>query len=212
MARTRFQARSVDQICIEAKPHGLRAVYLVETQNECDAINLAGLFADFAPQLESIQLSSGKLVSYAVHLTGEDQTLLDEIEIFLKKNFGFVILHRSFDQIIYDIVKDLCKDTGSHIAPMHKCDICGKPEPFPETIVTLLDKEDINISTRVYCTTCTAESAGRNNKEFILSLLEADKSDFEVLRQMNIVRNRSAKKKISFKIKSDTEQQYAAQQ
>lgn len=209
MPRTRFHAGSVDQICIEPKPHGFRAVYLVETQNEHDAIDLAGFFADFAPQLESIQLSGGKLVSYAVQLPGEDQSLLEEIEAFLKKNFGFVILHRSFDQIIYDIVKDLCRDSGSHLAPLHKCDICGKAEPFPQTVVSFLDKDNVNLATHIYCATCTAESAGRNNKEFIMSLLEADKSDFAVLRQMNIVRSRSTKKRIAFRIKSEAEQQFA---
>lgn len=209
MPRTRFHAGSVDQICVEPRPHGLRAVYLVETQNEHDAIDLAGFFADFASQLESIQLSGGKLVSYAVQLPGEDQSLLEEIEAFLKKNFGFVILHRSFDQIIYDIVKDLCKDSGSHLAPLHKCDICGKSEPFPETVVSFLDKDKTNLATRIYCGTCTAESAGRNSKEFIMSLLEADKSDFAVFRQMNMVRSRSSKKLMAFRIKSEVEHQFA---
>ena len=209
MPRSRFQPESVDQICIENRPHGLRAVYMVETLNENDSIILAGLFADFESQIESIQLSSGKLVSYAVQIAGEEQSILEEIETFLKKNFGFVILHRSFDQIIYDIVKDLCKDSGSHIAPLHKCDICGKAEPFPETVVTFLDKDNSNLATHIYCTTCTAESAARNNKEFIRSLLEADKSDFAILRRMDIVRNRSMKKHIAFRIKSEEHQQYA---
>lgn len=209
MARTRFREESVDQICVETRPHGIRAVYLVETANEHDSATLASLFADFAPQLESIQLSTGKLVSYAVQLPAEKQSLLEDIEAFLKKNFEFVILHRSFDQLIYDIVKDLCKDSGSHLAPLHKCDICGKVEPFPETIVTFVDKDSNNLSTHFYCATCTAESSARNSKEFILSLLDADKSGFDLLKRMDMVRSRSAKKHIAFRLKPERERQYA---
>ncbi|MHB1001729.1 MAG: hypothetical protein ACYC27_21020 [Armatimonadota bacterium] len=209
MSRSRFQAGNINQICVEPRPNGLRAVYLVETQSEREAGDLSKFFADFAPVLDCIQLSSGKLVSYAVQLHGQDQSLLEELEGFLKKNFGFVILHRSFDQIIYDIVRELCKDSGSHLVPMHKCDICGKPEPFPETIVSFLDKDNTNLATHMYCATCTAESARRNNKEFIKSLLEADRSDFAVLRQMDMVRSRSAKKHIAFRIKSEAEHQFA---
>jgi hypothetical protein len=199
----------INQICVEPRPKGLRAVYLVETQSESEAADLSRFFADFAPVMDSIQLSSGKLVSYAAQLHGQDQSLLEEIESFLKKNFGFVILHRSFDQIIYDIVKDLCRDSGSQLLGLHKCDICNKPEPFPETIVSFLDKNNTNLATHMYCTTCTAEYARRNNKEFIMSLLEADKSDFGILRHMDMVRSRTSKKHIAFRVKADAEHQFA---
>ncbi len=203
MPRSRIPVGLVNQICIEPQPKGLRAVYLVETQNESEAAELARLFEDFAPVLQSTQLSTGKLVSYAVQLNGDDQSLFEQIESFLKTNFGFVILHRSFDGIIYDIVKELCKDSGSNLMPIRKCDICGKYEPFPETIVTFLDKDNTHLATHLYCATCTAESAGRNNKEFIKSLLDADRSDLGMLRQMDLIRSRSSKKQIAFRVKAD---------
>lgn len=209
MPRSRSLVRSVNQICIEPRPKGLRAVYLVETQNDQEVAELTRLFGDFAAALDSIQLSDGRLVSYAVQLRDTDQTLLEEIEAFLKKNFGFVILHRSFDQIIYDIVSELCKDSGSSLLPIPRCDICGRPEPFPQTVVSFLDKENVNIATRMYCATCTAESSGRNNKEFVMALLEADRSDFGMLRHMEMVRSRTAKKNIAFRIRSDAEHQFA---
>ena len=209
MPRSRIPVRLVSQICVEPQPKGLCAVYLVETQNERETKELSKLFNDFSPALQSIQLSSGKLVSYAVQLQGDDQSLLDEIERFLKKNFGFVILHRSFDQLIYDIVRELCKDSGSNLIPVRKCDICGKPEPFPETVVSFLDKENVNLATRAYCATCTAESAGRSNKEFIMALLEADRGDLPTLSRKDLVRSRSSKKRVAFRIKSDAEQQFA---
>lgn len=210
MARSsRIPERLVSQICMEPQPKGLRAVYLVETKSENEAAELSQLFGDFSPALQSTQLSKGKLVSYAVQLKGQDPSLFDEVENFLKQNFGFVVLHRSFDGIIYDIVRELCKDSGSTLMPIPKCDICGKPEPFPETAISLLDKENVNLATRLYCTRCTAESARRNNKEFVKALLEADRDHFNVLRESNMVRSRSSKKQIAFRIQSDDAKQCA---
>lgn len=209
MPRSRIPIRLVNQICVEPQSKGLRAVYLVETRDEHETAQLSRLFGDFAPVLDVVQLSSGKLVSYAIQLQDQNQSLFEEIEAFLKKNFGFVILHRSFDRLIYDIVRDLCKDSGSELRPIPKCDICGKPEPFPETVVSLLDKQSASLATRMYCATCTAESAGRNNKEFVMSLLEADRGDLSTLSHMCLVRSRSSKKHVAFRIKSDAEQQFA---
>jgi len=209
MPRSRIPVRLVSQIHVEPQPKGLCAVYLVETQNEREAADLSRLFQDFAPALESVQLSSGKLVSYAVQLRNHDQSLLEELETFLKKNFGFVILHRSFDPLIHDIVRELCKDSGSNLMPVSRCDICGKRDPFPETVVTFLDKQKVNLATRTYCATCTAESAGRNNKEFVMALLGADRSGLRTLCGMDLVRTRSSKKRVAFRIKSDAEQQLA---
>jgi hypothetical protein len=206
MGRSRIPVRLVNQICVEPQPKGLRAVYLVETQDEKEAADLSKLFGDFAPALQVAQLSKGKLVSYAVQLSEQDQPLLEEIETFLKKNFGFVILHRSFDSLIYDIVRELCKDSGSSLIAIPRCDICGKPEPFPEIVISFLDKQNVRLASRLYCATCTAESAGRNNKEFIMALLEADRTDFGMLRHMDFVRSRSSKKRIAFRLKSAAEQ------
>lgn len=209
MPRSRIPIGSVSQICVEPQPRGLRAVYLVETQNEREAGELADLFRDFSPALQSIQLSNGKLVSYAVQLRDQDQSLFEEIESFLKKNFGFVILHRSFDPLIYDIVRELCKDSGSTLTAIPKCDICGKPDPFPETMVSFLDDRNERVATRNYCSTCTAESSAGSNKEFVMALLDADRGDLGVLCGAGLVRSRSSKKRIAFKIKSDAEQQFA---
>jgi hypothetical protein len=196
----------VSQICVEPQPRGLRAVYLVETQNEQEAKELARQFGDFSPALQSFQLSKGKLVSFAVQLREQNPTLFDEIETFLKQNFGFVILHRSFDALIYDIVRELCKDSGSSLLPIPKCDICGKPEPFPETTISFLDKENVNLATRLYCATCTAESSRRSNKEFLKALLQADRSDFGTIQGADLVRYRSSKKHIAFRVKADAAQ------
>ena len=208
MSRTRIPVGLVNQICVESQTTGLCAVYMVETRNDLEAENLSRMFEDFAPAVQSVQLSSGKLVSYAVQLAGDDQALLEQIEAFLKKNFEFVVLHRSFDPLIYDVVRELCKDSGSTLLPMPKCDICGKRDPFPRTVVRLLDKGDVNLATRVYCSTCTAESARNNNREFVVTLLRSDRSGLGAFGQMNLVRSRS-RKRMAFRIKADAAQQFA---
>lgn len=208
MPRRGTPMRFVHQICVDRRPKGLRAVYLVEADSDEDAAELARLFEQFGPMLENIRLSRGKLVSFAVQLQSGDQSILEQIEGLLKKNFGFVILHRSFDQLIYGIVCELCKDSGSTLIPLPKCDICRRPEPFPDTVVSFMDDRNNRIATRAYCATCTAESVGRSSKEFVISLLEADRDDFGVLRHMTLVRSRSAKKHLAFRIKSDAEHQF----
>ena len=209
MSRGRIPVGLVTEIYVETQPKGVSAVYLVETQNESETDQLANLFSDFAPNLESLQLSSGKLVSYAVQLRDHDQALLDQLGDFLKTNFGFVMLHRSFDPMIYEIVRELCKDSGSQLLHVPKCDICGKTDPFPETLVRLLGPQGTSLATRTYCGTCTAESAGRSNKEFVMALLEADRGGLGMFRQMNLVRSRSSKKRVAFRIKPDPAQHFA---
>lgn len=206
MSRQSIPVGLASQIYVEPRPSGPRAVYLVEVQNKQEASELSKLFEDFAPAVESFQLSEGKLVSYAVQLHNHDQSLLEEIETFLKKNFEFVILHRSFDAIIYEIVRELSKDSGSELIPVPKCDICGKHDPFPATMVTFLDDDNTSLTTRRYCASCTAESAGSNNKKFLLALLEADRGGFHTFCNAGLIRSRSSKKRVAFKIRWDTQQ------
>lgn len=210
MATSKIPVTQVNQICVETQPRGLRAVYLVETQNEEQSTELTKLFGEFASALQVVPLSSGKLVSYAVQLHAENQSLLEEIETFLKKNFGFVMLHRSFDPMIYDIVKELCKDSGSELLPIPKCNICGKSDPFPETVVSLMTKEKSKLATRTYCTTCTVDLSKGSNKEFVRALLEADRGELRVLSNLGLVRSRSSKQRIAFRLKWDAEHQFAA--
>jgi len=182
-------------------------VYLVEAESDQDARELSRLFDQFQPILQSVQLCRGKLVAYAVKLESEDQSILDEIEQMLRANYGFVILHRSFDQLIYDIVCELCKDSGSKLIPVQRCDICRRPDPFPDVTVSFADDNGERISSRGYCATCTAESGGRNNKEFVISLLQADRGRFDEVRNVTLVRNRS-KKQLAFRIEADAEHQF----
>jgi len=208
MPRSRVQTGAVDQICLESEPTGVCAVYLVETETSREAQELAGLFEQFASVLDVIPLSSGKLTTYAVRLVGQEQNVLDEIESLLKKNFGFVILHRSFNEQIYEIVRELCKDTGSRLNRIPICDICGRAEPFPATRLKFLDRARKVLASRTYCSTCTTEYMGQSSKKFLTSLLEADKGEFRIFSRMHLVKSRSSKKHLAFRIKTDAEQQF----
>ena len=208
MHHKRVPIKMVKQISADPKPAGIRAMYLVEARNEKEARDAHAVFEEFEPHIEVRQLSRGKLVSYAVQVHEDDQPILDEIEAVLKANFGFVVMQRSFDDLIYRVVSELCRDTGSRLLPTPECHICGRPDPFPDMVVNLTSEAGEVMMTRTYCRTCTAGMAAKDNKEFVLSLLSADKRDFGELSSAQLVRLRRGKEAIRFRVKS-TGEQYA---
>ena len=113
MPRQHTSAQSISEIRVDPKPSGLTAVFMVETRSTEEAREIMDLFGDLESQMQVRQLSKGKLVSYVVQADETDCDMLDEVENVLKENYGFVVTQRSFDEIIYRIVKDLCQDTGS---------------------------------------------------------------------------------------------------
>jgi hypothetical protein len=203
--RRRMPIKAVSQIWLAPQPQGSRAVYLVEARNDDEAQEVSDLFVELEPDLQVRQLSGGKLVSYAVKARQDQQQALTELEHALKSSYGFVILHRSFDEIIYRIVSELCEDTKSQLIPVPRCDICGRIEPFPDTVVNLADQGGTTVVSGSYCGTCTAAFAAQSNKEFLLSLLQADTRDFSALQGMQFVRSRSRNQPIGFRIQSRTE-------
>ena len=102
MRRT-TRTQTVSHISLAPQPRGLRAVYLVEARDDREAKEVSDLFASLGQALQARQLSSGRLVSYAVKTLRDGHRLLSDLEQALRSSFGFVILHRSFDEIIYRI-------------------------------------------------------------------------------------------------------------
>ena len=202
MHRKRVPMKMVRQILASPKPAGIKAVYLVEAQDERQASDVRNVFQEFEPLIEVRQLSKGLLVSYAVQLHSEDQSILDEIDAVLKQNFGFVVMQRSFDELIYRVVTELCDDTESKLLPIPECHICGKLDPFPDMVVKLASENGELVMTRTYCGSCTAGTTAKSNKQFVLSLLSADKRDFGELSQAELVRQGVGKEPITFKVKS----------
>jgi len=56
-------------------------------------------------------------VNGAVQLSDSDTSVLDEVGAALKGNYCFVVTQRSFDEVIYRIVIELCADTSSKLLP-----------------------------------------------------------------------------------------------
>jgi hypothetical protein len=197
----------VSQISLDPQPQGTHAVYLVETRTDEETREISTLFEELQSSMQIRQLTRGKLMSFAVQIMGADASLLNELEGVLKGKFGFVVTHRSFDPVIYRVVKELAADTGSKLLPIPHCNICGKPEPFPEVVINLADSDGETLSSRSYCSTCTAGFTARNTKDFVISLLSADQTDFSSLSREQLVRSRTRKQSIKYKIKCNAEGQ-----
>lgn len=197
--------KAVSQIMVDPKPGGTVAVYLVEVPTDEESSILNTLLGDLEPHVNVKQLSKGRLVSYAVQTNDGDSSVLDELDSVLKHSYPFVITQRSFDPVIYRIVKELCRDTGSKLLSLPKCNICGKLEPFPDTVVTLADEDGKTLASRVYCATCTASLIVRTNKDFVRSLLSADRHDFSRIEQSELTRSRGRTSHLRYKVSSISE-------
>jgi hypothetical protein len=201
MAGTRASHEAVSEVSVDPQPNGLKAVYLVETRSEYEAEAIKGLFAEVAERVQVRKLCDGKLMSYVVQAEQPDGDLLDELDEILRRECEFVVTQRSFDEMIHRIVRELAGDTGSKFIEMPRCNICGKAEPFPSTIANLTDGEGDILESRCYCQSCTAEAVAPSNKEFLLSLLEADEDDFEELKDVDLLRRRSGERSLRFRVK-----------
>ena len=193
---------SFSEICVDPQPAGVRAVYLVETADAQEARGVTDLFYDLESRVQVRQLCTGKLVSYAIQMHESDGSLLDEIESTLKGHYSFVVTQRSFDEIIYRIVRELCADTGSKLLPIPHCNICGRTEPFPSVLVSLSDEQGRVMTCRNYCARCAAGATATSNKEFVRSLLTSDKREFRGIERAELVRRRSRKQPIKYSIKA----------
>lgn len=191
---------SFSEVSVDQRPAGLRAVYLVETCDSEEARTVARLFADLETRIQVRRLCTGKLVSYAVQMHDSDSSVLDEIEAMLKGNYSFVVTQRSYDEIIYRIVTELCADTSSKLLPIPRCSICGRTEPFPSVIVNLSDEQGQVRMCRNYCASCAASATATSNKEFVRSLLASDRKSFREIERAQLVRHSSRKRPIRYKI------------
>lgn len=191
---------SFSEVTVNQRPQGLRAVYLVEVSDAEEERTLSELLADLESCIQLRQLSTGKLVSYAVQVHDSESSVLSEIERQLKGNYGFVITQRSFDEIIYRIITDLCADTSSKLLPVPRCCICGRIEPFPSVTATLSDEHGQVRLCRDYCASCAASAAATSSKEFLKSLLASDRRRIRGIESAQPIRRRSRNEPIRFKI------------
>ncbi|MDH7481670.1 MAG: hypothetical protein QHH26_06805 [Armatimonadota bacterium] len=211
----------VTDIQVETQPAGLTAMYMVEAQNAEESKEIAVLFKEFASAVDVVQLCTGRLMGYAVRARDQEQNLLlDQIyKVITSRYHGFVIRQKPIEQCMFELCRELCRDYGGKMLKIPTCDICGKYDPFPSTIVNLLDERGTIIASRTYCASCTAEWGDSPSKEFLISLLQADRRNFGSLLGMNIVRkplrrkhtigSKPRGKYLAFKIMSDADQQSA---
>jgi hypothetical protein len=204
MRKQRGLPRPICEIRVTCQPNGLTAVYLVETKDSHETRELKKTFQALQDQIQVRQLSDGNIVSFAVRTPQSDTCILDEIDDVLKKNYGFVVTQRYFDDLIHRIVRELCADTGSKLLPVASCNSCGKTDPFPATVISLVTDDGSALMSRNYCESCTAEAGATSNKEFVRSLLAADEQDFEQIRRAELVRSRSSEWAIKFRVKNDS--------
>ena len=195
----RTQDKVVSRILVDPQPGGAVAVYLAEAGGEEAARLLRDFFEELKPRVNVAQLSRGKLVSYAVQT--DDPSVLYEIEGVLRKTCKFMVVQHSFDYLIYQIIKDLCAYTESRLLAIPHCDICGRPEPFPGTIITLTDKDGRVMMSCSYCGTCTANLSASTNKDFVLSLLSADRRDFSRLAHSELIRLGGRRRYLRYKVR-----------
>lgn len=192
---------AVSEIRLRPRPAGLRAVFLVETRGRADRREIEELFRELQAHVEVRQLSRGRLMSYVVQVGDAGLRILDTIEDVLRESFQFVAVHRSFEPGILRSIRDLCRDTKSKMLPVPKCNICGKPEPFPKTVVSIGNGDRKPPVDRGYCARCSAEADVSSNKAFIKVLLGADERDFGQLEQAEMEIRRTGRKEIRFKVR-----------
>jgi hypothetical protein len=191
---------SISEVSVDQRPQGLRAVYLVETCDSEEAHAVARVFADLESRIQVRRLCTGKLVSYAVQVHDSDSSVLDEMEVMLKGNYSFVVTQRSFDEIIYRIIAELCSDTSSKLLPVPRCCICGRTEPFPSVIVNLSDERGRVRLCRNYCASCAASATATSNKEFVRTLLTSDRRRIRGIERAQLVRRRSRTQPIRWRV------------
>lgn len=211
----------VTDIQVETQPAGLTAMYMVEAQSAEESKEIAVLFEEFASAVDVVQLCTGRLMAYAVRARDQEQSvLLDQIySVITSRYYGFVMRQKPIEQCLFELCRELCRDFGGKMLKIPTCNICGKYDPFPSTVVNLLDERGTIVASRTYCASCTAEWGDSPSKEFLISLLRADKRNFGPLLGMNIIRKPSRRKHslgnkphgkyIAFKIMSDADHQSA---
>ena len=192
----------VSEISLDPRPRGLTAVYLVEVRNRGEAREVVRLFAELESHIQVRQLSRGRLLGYAVQAPQSDGSIIDTIEAVLRESFGFVIAQRSIDDTIVRVVRELCTETGSTFLPLPRCDICGRVEPFPVTVVSLSNGASSPKISRSYCAACSAEAATSSNKGFVKSLLSSDDRRLRTLARADLLKRPAYGRPVRFKIRS----------
>ncbi|MGC8861760.1 MAG: hypothetical protein ACP5R5_03180 [Armatimonadota bacterium] len=188
-------------IRLEAQPVGVRAVYVVDVGDRADSREVEELFQELESRIQVRRICVGRLIGYAVQAHRRDAAVLDAIEDVLRESFACVVVQRAIDESVLRLATDLCRRTGSRVMPVPRCAICGTPDPFPAATVSLSTGPGQPAAHREYCVRCTAEASRPTNKEFVKSLLAADRRCLGALETADIERRPSRCGTVRFRIR-----------
>jgi hypothetical protein len=191
MGKIRLRRGEVSSIVLRTTEPGCRAVFLVEAHGAGEQRKVQELFDALAELAEVAQLCEGTIMAYALQLHPErcgcpPSALFSKIESALKEEFTFSLVERSFNDVIFHLVQSLCEDSGGLMQPVPRCGICNEPEPFP-TRVTMRDANGRGLIEACYCVRCTSQQADPSDREFLVSLLSADRRGFHGIREADLV-------------------------
>jgi hypothetical protein len=196
-----LRRKEVSSIVLRPTTPGSRAVFLVEARGAEEQRKVRELFGALAELGDVAPLCDGPMMAYVVQLRGEGHSLspnqkvpdgcspsrlFTKIEAVLKEEFAFSLVEQSFNEVVYQLVECLCEDSGGEMHPAPRCGICAEPEPFP-TRVTLRDATGQGVIEACYCARCAAQQADPSEKQFLVGLLAADRRDFRVIREVELV-------------------------
>jgi hypothetical protein len=196
-----LRRKEVSSVVLRPMTPGCRAVFLVEVRSPEERRKVQELFSALAELGEVAPLCDGPMMAYAVQLraegngvsptqkvpdSGSPNRFFTKIEAVLKEEFAFSLVEQSFNEVVYQLVESLCEDSGGEMHAVPRCGICNEPEPFP-TRVTMRDATGRGIIEACYCARCAAQQADPSDKQFLVGLLSADRRDFRVIREVELI-------------------------
>lgn len=191
MGKLRWRRERVNSVELRPATPGSRAVFLVEARGRGERQKVRELFEALAELAEVAPLCQGDMMAYALQLRagvdgGPPGNLFSKIEAVLKEEFAFSLVERSFNEVIYHLVVSLCEDSEGEMLHVPRCGICNEPEPFP-TRVTLRDNSGEGVIEACYCARCSAQQADPSDRQFLRSLLAADRRGFQEMQILDQV-------------------------
>lgn len=191
MGKLRWRREDVGSVELRPAMPGTRAVFLVEAESRVEQQKVRELFEALAELADVAPLCEGIIKAYVVQLRAGSEgcppgVLFSKIEAVLKEEFAFSLVERSFNDVIYHLVASLCEDSQSEMLHVPRCGICNAREPFP-TRVTLRNANGQGVIEACYCARCSAQQADPSDRQFLRSLLAADRRGFRDLQELDLI-------------------------
>jgi hypothetical protein len=179
------------RVVLEPRPAGSRATYIIKTNTPQELDGVRQFFMGLSELMTVRPLADGPASAYAVEHFQPHPSAYSEIEGLLRRYFEQVVCEHSVDGAVLDLVHTLCSDTGSRELEIERCGICGSPQPFPTTVVTITNSDGGWTRRRVYCTPCIANVSAVRNCDLVRALLISDSEHPEWARRAELIEEES---------------------